>query len=156
MTWIILGDICLELAVKTNYRQNSCLFTKVCLHYLVTWPILFTKVMTRIIQGDLCLEKAYKAILSKSSNTTTTIQQFKSLEVRAVLLALKNQKWLMVSFEHMNFWFIQRKRSKKISWWGMVSSFEGLWTNFQIWYIRWKHMTPRVHIRCHFGYNIFV
>ena len=53
------------------------------------------------------------------------------------------------------FGIVKRKRSKRVSWWGDVSSFEGLWTDFQIWYIRWKHMTPRVHIRCHFGY-IFV
>ena len=45
--------------------------------------------MTRIIQGDLCLEKAYKAIFQKFGENKT-LQQFKSLEVRAVLLALKN------------------------------------------------------------------
>ena len=47
--------------------------------------------MTRIIQGDLCLEKAYKAIFQKFVENTTIQQQFKSLEVRAVLLALKKQ-----------------------------------------------------------------
>ena len=44
--------------------------------------------MTRIIQGDLCLEKAYKAIFQKFGEKIQ--QQFKSLEVRAVLLALNN------------------------------------------------------------------
>ena len=43
--------------------------------------------MTRIIQGVLCLEKAYKTIFHLMMNTTI---QFKFLEVRAVLLALKN------------------------------------------------------------------
>ena len=38
----------------------SCLFTKVCLHYLVTWPILFAKFITIIILGNLCLELAVK------------------------------------------------------------------------------------------------
>ena len=46
--------------------------------------------MTRIKQGDLCLEKAYKAILGDFSlngetTPTTTLQQFKSYEVRAML-----------------------------------------------------------------------
>ena len=111
----------------------SCLFTKGCLHYLVTWPILFTKNMTRIILGYLCLEltvktnycqkqlfvyktlftllghmtnfvykshdknytrrfmpwKGLQGDFSKNLVNTTTTIQFKSLEVRAVLLALK-------------------------------------------------------------------
>ena len=47
--------------------------------------------MTRIIQGDLCLEKANKAIFQKFGEYNNNyLQQFKSLEVRAVLLALKN------------------------------------------------------------------
>ena len=45
----------------------SCLFTKVCLHYLVTWPILFTKSMTRIILGNLCLELAVKTNYRQNS-----------------------------------------------------------------------------------------
>ena len=45
---------------KALQGDFSSLFTKVCLHYLVTWPILFTKVMTRTILGDLCLELAAK------------------------------------------------------------------------------------------------
>ena len=50
--------------------------------------------MTRIIQGDLCLEKAYKAIFQKFVEKIQ--QQFKFLEVRAMLLALKKREFQTV------------------------------------------------------------
>ena len=52
----------------------SSLFTKVCLHYLVTWPKFVYKSHDKNLLGDLCLEKAYKAIFDKSLNNTTLVE----------------------------------------------------------------------------------
>ena len=80
MTRIILGDLCLELAAKTNFRQKQ-LFVYKSLFTLLGHMTNFVvpENLTRLIYA---LKRPTRRFLTK---VPTIQQQFKELEVRAML-----------------------------------------------------------------------